>query len=232
MKKLITLFIIFIFVFSLPVSAKKADDFLSVVDTAGVLSEETERYIYTQNELLGEKTGARIIFFTAEDTGELNVSEYASKCFEELGVSKIGRNNSVFIFMCTGDRDYNLIVSKGISAALTDSYAQKCLVEYMEPDFEKGDYNKAVVRCFNAFGDWYSDTYSIDMEFTEDMSKYKSIIKTEKQKKKIRTAVKVIFWIALVVSVLYIIIRYRRKKRMEKLRKKRQERRKRYMQIK
>ena len=232
LKKIITLLIIFTFVFSMPVFAKKSKDFLSVVDNADVLSEETERYIYTQNKLLSEKTGARIIFYTAEDTGELNVSEYASKLFDELGVSKIGRSNSVFVFMCTGDRDYSLIVSNGISASLTNSYAQKCLVEYMEPDFDKGDYDKASVRCFNAFGNWYSDTYSIDMEFTEDLSEYKSIIKTEKQQRKIRTAFKVIFWIVLVVSVLYALIRYRREKRMKKLREKRQERRKRYMQIK
>lgn len=232
LKRIIAFFIIFIFLFSMPVSAKKTDDFLSVIDSAGILSEETERYIYTQNKQLSEETGARIIFLTAEDTDELSVNEYASKSFDDLGIKKLGRSNSVFVFICTGDRDYSLIVSPGINASLTDSYAQKCLVEYLEPDFEKGDYDKAVVRCFNAFGNWYSDTYSIDMEFTEDMTEYKSIIKTEKKQRKIRTIFKVIFWVALTVSLLYALIRYRREKRMKKLRQKRQERRKRYMQIK
>ena len=232
MKRIVCLLIAFV-ILSLPsVYAREEEDFLSVTDGASILSEEVERYIYTKNKLLDEKTGARIIIATATDTGELSVNEYARELHKNLGVSGIGRNNGVFVFICSSDKDYTLIVSPGINAALTDSYAQKCLVEYMEADFENGNYDEAVVKTFNAFGRWYNDTYDTDISFTEDMTEYKSIIRNEKQRKSIRRVAVVSIWVIVIGVLFTLIIRYRRNKRMEKLRKKRQERRKRYMEIK
>lgn len=232
MKKFLILLILIFSFTANTVYASSDEEFLSVADGGGILSEAVERYIYTQNKLLSKKTGARIIIATAAETGELSVNEYARRLYDELGVSHIGRNNSVFIFICSEDKDYSLIVADGINAALTDSYAQKCLVDYMEEDFDKGDYDEAVVKTFNAFGAWYADKYKADLEFTEDMSEYNSIIKTEKKRKRIKTALVAVMAACIVIFVISALIRRRRKKRIEQLRKKRQERRKRYMQIK
>ncbi len=208
------------------------EDFTSTIDSAGILSEAVERYIYTGNKLLSEETGARIIVATAPETGELTVNEYAKQLYDELGISSIGRNNSVFIFICKDDKDYCLIVSEGISASLTQSYAQECLVKYMEDDFDKGNYDDAVVKTYNAFADWYRQKYRFELELTEDMTDYDNIVKTERKRRQLRTTLVVVFWVLVVVGGFMAIVRYRRRKRLEKLRQKRQERRKRYMQIK
>ncbi|MBQ8588210.1 MAG: TPM domain-containing protein [Clostridia bacterium] len=232
MKKIILIMFLILSLTFCSASAAEDEDFTSTVDSAGILSEAVERYIYTSNKLLSRETGARIIVATSQETGELTVNEYAKQLYDELGVSYMGRNNSIFIFISYEDKDYCLIVSEGISASLTESYAQKCLVEYMEEDFDKGNYDDAVIKTYNAFADWYQQKYRFELELTEDMTDYDNIVKTERKRRQLRTVLVVFFWVLFVVGGLTAIVRYRRKKRLEKLRRKRQERRKRYMQIK
>jgi len=232
MKKILILICLILSLVANSVYASNDEEFLSVIDNAGILSEAVERYICTQNKILSEDTGARIIVATGVNTGELTVSEYARELYKELGIEHIGRNNSVFIFISEEEKDYCLIVSEGISAALTDTYAQKCLVKYMEADFDKGNYSSAVVKTFNAFGSWYAEKYNTDIDFTEDMSEYNTIVKTERTRKRIRTVLIVLLVVFVTLGLMSAIIRYRRNKRMERLRQKRQERRRRYMQIK
>ena len=102
----------------------------------------------------------------------------------------------------------------------------------MEEDFDKGNYDDAVIKTYNAFADWYQQKYRFELELTEDMTDYDNIVKTERKRRQLRTVLVVFFWVFVVVGGLTAIVRYRRKKRLEKLRRKRQERRKRYMQIK
>ena len=213
-----------------PCAFAKEEEFLSAVDSGSILSEATERYLRVQNERLWKKTGARIIVATVEETGELSTDEYASKLYRELGVDKIGRNNSVFLFLSKADKDYCIKVSDGIVASLTVPYAQSCLVEYMEKDFENGDYNKAVIKSFNAFALWYADEYDINLELEEDMSGYKNIIKTEKEQRILRTVLISLGIGIIVIALLCALARYRKKKLEKRLLAKRQERRRRYAQ--
>lgn len=228
MKRILIFLIIFMFLLSCGVMAK--DEFLSVVDDALMISEETERYIYTRNKNLSEETGARIIFATVEDSRELSPTEYSNLMYEDLGVEHIGRNNCIFILLCKEDKDYCLKVSDGISAALTQSYAQKCLVDNLEEDFDKGDYDSAVIKTFNAFAGWYGQEYNIDMKLTEDMSGYKNIIKTEKEKKLLKNILIAVSIAVVVVVLIVLLVRHRRKKKKEKLLRRRRERRRRYTQ--
>lgn len=229
MKKLFLFILIVSLVSSVGVSARE-EEFLSVSDAASMLSEETERYIYTQNKILSEKTGARIIIATAPETGELTVTEYAGKLFDEMGIKSIGRNNSTLILLCKEENEYCIKLSDGISAALTESYAQSCLSRFMEDDFAKENYDDAVLKTFNEFASWYAKQYAVKLSLTEDMSDYKSIIKTEKERKLLKNILITLAIVLAAVGALYTFIHIRRRKRMQRLLKKRQERRRRYAQ--
>ncbi len=230
MRKLILIVMVIFSLLTVNTYAKKTEEFTSTIDYANIISDSTERYIFTQNKTLFKKTNARVIFATASDTREMSAYDYAKELYDNLGIKKIGRNNSIFILLCPDEKDYCLIVSDGISATLTEAYAQKCLVEYMEKDFEKGNYDDAVIKTFNAFAQWYQDEYRTELDLTEDMGDYDDIIKNEKRIEKIKNIV-VISTSAIVVIVLFALIgRYRRRKKEEKLLKKRQERRRRYRQ--
>ncbi len=229
MKKLFLFILIISLVSSVNVSARE-EEFLSVWDAGSMLSEEAERYIYTQNKILSEKTGARIIIATAIETGELNVTDYAEKLFDEMEIKSIGRNNSILILLCKEEKEYCIKLSDGISAALTESYAQSCLSQFMEEDFAKGNYDDAVIKTFNEFANWYAKQYAVKLSLTEDMSDYKSIIKTEKERKLLKNVLITVGTVLAAGGALYALIHFRRKKRMQRLLKKRQERRRRYAQ--
>ncbi len=227
MKKLLCLLISASLLFT-GAFAKSDEEFLSVTDNALILSDATERYIYTQNQTLFDKTGARIIFCTDVGTGELSVTEYADSLYDSLGVSHIGRNNSVFVFISVEDKDYTVKVGEGISASLTIDKAQEYLIKYMEEDFDSESYDKAVINTFNAFGKWYVQKYDIDLALTDDMSAYKNIVKTERQEKRLKNIIIGILAVIAVTAIFSTIIHIRRKRRMARLRRRRQERRRRY----
>lgn len=230
MKKIVIMFLLIFSVVTVNTYAKKTEEFISTLDYAGIISDSAERYIYTQNKTLFKKTNARVVFATAEDTGEISAYDYAKELYDSLGIKNIGRNNSVFVFLCPGEKDYCIIVSDGISATLTESYAQKYLVKYMEKDFDKGNYDDAVIKTFNAFAQWYQEQYRTELDLTEDMGDYDDIIKNEKRMETIR---KVVIIFAIVIAFVALCIftgRRRRRKKEEKLLKKRQERRRRYSQ--
>lgn len=230
MKKIIA-FILIIFIHTSGVAlAKGTDEFLSVADGAQMLSEATERYIYTQNRALSKKTEARIIFATVESTGDLDTYACAAEMYDSLGVSHIGRNNSIFVLLCKEEKDYAIIVSDGINAALTDSKAQRYLAGYLEPDFDKGNYDDAVIKTFNSFAGWYEEEYSTSLELTEDLADYDAMIKDEHRREFIKKVVIIALSVAVFVFAIWALVRYRRKKRMQRLIKKRQERRRRYAQ--
>lgn len=227
MKKLFV-FILIISMLSSVTAFADDEEFTSVSDGASMLSEATERYIYTQNKILDKKSGARIIIVTATDSGELTITEYADKLYEEMGIGAIGRKNSILILLCRDEKDYCIKISEGISAALTESYAQICLAECMEKDFAKENYDNAVIKTYNRFAAWYAKQYGIKLSLTEDMSDYKNMIKTEKERKLLKTVLILAAVIVVLVGILYVIIYFRRKKRMKELHRKRQERRRRY----
>jgi len=230
MKKALVFVLTICILTSFVAMAKSNDEFLSVRDDASMLSEATERYIYTQNHALGKKTDARIIVATIETAGEMSTYERAREIYDALGVHRIGRNNSVFILLCKEDKDYSIIVSDGINAVLTDSYAQKCLGECLEPDFAKGKYDDAVIKTFNAFANWYETEYNTSLELTEDLADYDAMIKNERRMELVRTIITIVLSAAAFVGAIWAIVRYRHRKKMQRLLKKRQERRRRYAQ--
>ncbi len=231
MKKLINfLLILILIILFIPAEAK--DEFLSVYDEGSVISDPVEKYILTKNKLVFDETEGRIVVATAINTGELSVAEYATKLYDELGVESLGRKNNVFLFICEGSNDYHIIISEAISSVLTESMAQTILVDNMEEAFGRGDYDKAVIKTFNALAEWYAEKYAFNAELTEDMSAYQDIIRIEKEERQLKTILIVILVICTLAGALWIAIWIRRKKRLTKLQKRRQERRKRYMAIK
>ena len=220
-----------LFIFLIPAAAS-ASPLISTFETDGaqVISKAAERYIDTQNRALSKKCGAQIIVATVKSTGELTLAEYADELYKNLGMKSFEKSNSVLIVMCTGKRDYTVIVSDGISRALTMSYAERCFAEYMEKDFSKKDYSADAVKTYNGFAKWYNDNYNnVSLEITDDLSEYESIIDSEekKQHRRIvnRSAAVAVSVLAFVIIIMYV----RRRLRIVKAQRKRRERRMDYL---
>lgn len=232
MKKLINAIIIFIMCLFISAQASDIPENISVHDYAGVLSPATEKYIDLKNKELSEKCGAKIIFLTQNTTGELSLNEYAETVFDGWNIGSIGRSNSVFVLMSPEKEDYTIIVSEGISGALTDAYAQECLVNYMESDFDKENYDVAAVKTYNAFASWYNDNYkNVSLSLTDDLSEYEAMVDSEEKEAHRKTVSAALAVIISVILILTVTMYVRRQLRLRRLRKKRLERRKQYLKI-
>ena len=231
MKKLLNILILILCI-CMPAHASEVPESISVHDYAEVLSPAAEKYIETQNSALSKKCGAKIVFLTENSTGELSVNEYANTIYREWGIKSIGRSNSIMVLMCPQKEDYTIIVSEGISGALTNVYANQCLVSYMEPDFAKEDYSSAAVKTYNALASWYNDNYNnVSLGLTDDLTEYEAMVDYEEKKAR-RKTVSTALAITVTVIVIMIISMYIRKKlRLRRLRKKRLERRKQYLKL-
>lgn len=213
--------------------AAEKEQFVSVADNAGVLTAAVEKYINTQNKMLSEKCGAKIVFVTANSSGELSLNEYADAVAAEWGINSGENPNSVLVVYCPAEHDYTAVASDAISRALTNVYLEKCLINYTEADFDAKNYSAAAVKTFNAIAGWYAEHYNgVELSLTEDMTDYESMVSSEEEaqhRKKVSRRVivtsSVIFGITL---ALYI----RRRLRILRFQKKRRERRMHYLRLK
>lgn len=229
MKRILNI-IILIICLCICAHASEIPENVSIHDNADVLSPATEKYIYTQNEELSQKCGAKIVFLTDNSTGENSVKDYASLIFDKWGIKSIGRENSVFVFMCPQKNDYTVLVADGISAALTNMYAEECLVNYMEDDFNEKNYDGAAIKTFNALASWYNENYNnVELSLSEDMSEYEAIVDSEEKEAHRKTISTTLAILIAIAAVIVISTRIKKQIRMKKLEKRRIERKKRYM---
>ena len=229
MKKILNFLLAISFIFMSAYSSE-IPEIISVHDNAKILSDATKKYITTQNEELSKKCGAKIIFLTENLTDENSVKDYAKAVFNEWGIKSIGRNNSVFVFLSPNKRDYTAVVAEGISASLTNMLAEQNLIYYMEPDFDKKNYDDAVIKTYNAFASWYNSNYNnVSLNLTEDLAEYEEMADYEKKEARIKTAGILAIIISAIIAAMIITISVRRNLRMKRLEKRRLERKKRYM---
>ena len=229
MKKLLNFLLIISFIF-MCAYASEIPEIISVHDNAEILSDATKKYITAQNDELSKKCGAKIIFLTENLTDENSVKDFAKTIFNEWGIKSIGRNNSVFVFLCPNKSDYTVIVAEGISASLTNMLAEQNLIHYMEPDFDKKSYDDAVIKTYNAFASWYNTNYNnVSLNITEDLSEYEEIADYEKKEARIKTVGISAIIISAIIAAIIIAISVRRNLRMKRLERRRLERKKRYM---
>ena len=77
-----------------------------VLDEAGVLSEETEQEIITQNQSLFEETGAQIAVAAVDFLGGEDIEDYANYMFNYWGVGDYERNNGLLLVLAIGEDNY------------------------------------------------------------------------------------------------------------------------------
>lgn len=233
MKKIFSVFIlIFLLLPNISVIASDVPEEISVNDNAGVLSRSAEKYIASQNKLLSKACGAKIVVVTENPPKEMSVNEYAQLIARQWHINSIGRSNSVLILMAPAARDYAVVISDGISEALTDVYAQNCLINFMEPDFAQKRYSDAAVKTYNGIAEWYNKNYNnVSLKLTDDISKYKKMVETEKEEENRRTKIRISSVIAVIIVCAAAVMYIRKRIRIMKLRQKRNERRKRYLDL-
>lgn len=232
MKRFIIIITAFIFLLFFNINANAAKKIfdvpenISVNDFADVISDSTENYIKSSNEMLLGMTKSKIIFVTVESTENESIDEYCKRLYQSWGVSSIGDMSSTFVLLATQDMQYWAIVGSHLSSALTREELERILVAYMEPEFANCNFDAAVKNTFIAISDWYTSHYNTSLNSFDDSDE-------NSQPEKDRSGV-YMFWNIVVTAIIIIAIGYyiiRRRLRLEAIQIRKTQRLQRYRRV-
>ena len=152
-----------------------------VLDEAGVLSEETEQEIISQNQTLFQEEGAQIVVVAVDFLDGEDIADYAYSLFNIWGIGSQERNNGLLLLLAIGEDNYYAMAGYGIEDYFDGAKLQDMLNEYLKPDFAARDYDAGVEKFFQAalsemesYYANYTDEYT-DMEapaYDEDYDSY------------------------------------------------------------
>ena len=121
-----------------------------VLDEAGVLSEETEQEIISQNQTLFQEEGAQIVVAAVDFLDGEDIADYAYSLFNIWGIGSQERNNGLLLLLAIGEDNYYAMAGYGIEDYFDGAKLQDMLNEYLEPDFAARDYDAGVEKFFQA----------------------------------------------------------------------------------
>lgn len=135
-----------------------------VADYAGVLSQETEAYIVSQNALLLEATGGEIVIVAVDFMDGMSGDEYAMAVAENWGgIGDEERNNGFLLVFATGENKVYAMVGYGLQQALTAAKIEEYLEDTFYDSYDAGEYDTAARDFFDAVCGWYEDYYSVSL---------------------------------------------------------------------
>lgn len=131
-----------------------------VADMAGVLRGETVDHIVARNQALTDTTGAVIAVVTVDFLNGRDIDDYATDLFNDWGVGDGQENNGVLILLAIGEDNYTILQGEGLQSALPTSTLGEYAGEYLDADFEAGEYDAGVNKLFDALYAWFEDYYA------------------------------------------------------------------------
>lgn len=138
----------------------QSDSFYAA-DYANVLSSSTEQMIIDYNGALEQQCqGAQIVVVTVDYLDGMTSDAYAYQLFNSWGVGSSEYNNGMLLLLAVQENKAWLAYGLGLNSLLSSQSVDSMLNEYFWPDFDKGNYDNAVTKLFNALLNWYDDEYN------------------------------------------------------------------------
>ncbi len=121
-----------------------------VLDTAGVLSEDTEKWIVAENQELFKDCGGEIVVAAVDFLGGEDIRDYTYDMFNTWEIGSDTRNNGILLVLAIGEENYFIQAGYGIDDYFDVPLFSDILNEYLEPDFAAGDYDAGVRKTLGA----------------------------------------------------------------------------------
>ncbi len=186
---------------------------ISVSDYSGIISEGVKEYIREKNEILFDKTEAKIIIVTSDTTNGTDANKYAKGLYSSWGINRLGRGNSIFVLLAPRSNDYAIIQGKSIRRALSDSELYGFIASDFEPYYADGSYDKAIFMLYNRIGRWYEEKYEgLNLRLNDNYAMYK----TDDRVKDIdKDPMKIWIWIVAAVAIIMTIVFFKIKRNVD-----------------
>lgn len=148
------------------------DEDFYYLDTANVLSRETEGTIYFCNQQLYEQCGGQIVVAALEGIDGADIYDYAYELFNEWGIGSAEENNGFLLLMAIEEDDYYMLAGSGVDGVFSSSVLNEMMDEYLEPSFAAKNYDAAALDFFGAVLERYADYYNLDLDLADGKAAY------------------------------------------------------------
>ena len=148
-----------------------APDPFYAADFAGVLTEDTEKYIIEKNGILENECGGQIVVVTVDFLDGMDIEDYAYKLFNSWKIGDEDENNGVLLLLVIGEENYWCMQGRGLESALSSGDIDDILWNDLEDDFAEGNYNAGVEKTFDALYDEVAAYYGVsdvDGDFSDE----------------------------------------------------------------
>ena len=146
------------------------------LDTADVLSRETEGEIYFCNQLLYEQCGAEIVVAALDSIGGADIYEYAVEMGNGWAIGSAERNNGFLLLMAIEENEYYAITGSGLQGIFPASALKEMLEENLMDDFYAKNYDAAVRSFFEAVFAKIADYYNLDLSVKDGVAAYNAYV--------------------------------------------------------
>ena len=150
---------------ALPVlAAPTVDKSKAVMDTANILSADTETYVTNLSIALQKECGAQIGVYTVEYIGNNTMEGYAYEVFNAWGLGDADKDNGVLFLMAPGEDNYWITRGSGVEKQLSVSTLNSIFDSYTEDNWVKGDYDACAQQTAAALTERLCRQYGITMD--------------------------------------------------------------------
>lgn len=132
-----------------------------VLDMAGVLEQDTVAWVEEQNQTLSA-VDAKLTVVTVDTLGDRSAAQYAAGLFDAWKLDS-QKGGGLLLLLAIQDREYHLIQGAPIAADLTDERLADYAWNYLEHDFEAGNYDAGARKLLDALFGWYRSHYAQDL---------------------------------------------------------------------
>lgn len=184
-----------------------------VLDSAGVLSDQTEKTIIKKNEELFSQCGAEVVIVAVDFLGGQEIDDYAEELFNFWGIGSSERNNGILLVMAIAEDNYYALSGYGIEDYFNGAKFRTLLDDYLEDDFAAGRYDEGALAFFNAVAEELESYYAgqdntPDVDYNNDDAYYynnNSVYRVEFFVSKFVRVIAVLVRVVIVIVVLLVI---------------------------
>lgn len=138
----------------------------AVIDEAGILTQDTENYVYNLSRALDESCGAKIGVYTVEYIGNTTMEGYAYDIANRWQLGDAEKDNGILLLLAVGEDDYYVTRGAGLESALSAQTLKSLLNRELEPSWVEGDYDTGTRQTVYALAEQLCGYYglAIDLE--------------------------------------------------------------------
>lgn len=108
-------------------------------DNAGFLSAEGLARLDARLEAVERTTGAQVLLWIGETTGETPIEDWAVRTFQSWKVGRKGLDDGLVVFILAKDRKVRIEVGYGLEDRVPDAVASRVIREVIAPRIQAGD---------------------------------------------------------------------------------------------